>query len=54
MVKDITTIQIEKSTLPKLKELGIKGQTYDTIINVLILKFKEAKNFIKKEHKEID
>jgi predicted CopG family antitoxin len=33
---DITTIQINKSTRDKLKELGTKGESYDDIILRLI------------------
>ena len=38
-----TTIQVEKTTLEKLKELRItKRETYDEILNRLILKEKEG------------
>ena len=33
---DITTIPVHKTTRDKLKLLGIKGETYDQIINKLI------------------
>jgi hypothetical protein len=33
---DITTIQIKKTTRDELKKLGIKGETYDTIIRRLL------------------
>jgi len=32
----ITTIRLEKETVEKLKKLGHKGETYDTIINRMI------------------
>lgn len=35
----ITTIKIDSETRDKLKELGKKGETYDTIINKLISKW---------------
>jgi transcriptional regulator len=37
MEKDITTIQISKSIRDRLKELGKKGETYDEIIERLLL-----------------
>jgi hypothetical protein len=33
-----TTILVEKATRELLKELGNKGQTYDELINFLIVK----------------
>lgn len=33
---NITTIQIRKSTRDELKKLGIKGETYDTVIRRLL------------------
>jgi hypothetical protein len=33
---DITTIQIRKTTRDELKKLGIKGETYDTVIRRLL------------------
>ena len=34
--EDITTIQINKATRDELKKMGIKGETYDTIIMRLL------------------
>lgn len=34
--ENITTIQITKATRDELKKLGIKGETYDTIIRRLL------------------
>ena len=33
---ELTTIQIKKETRQKLKNLGVKGETYDTIIARLV------------------
>jgi hypothetical protein len=33
---NITTIQVRKSTRDELKKLGIKGETYDTVIRRLL------------------
>jgi hypothetical protein len=32
---DITVIQIRKKTRDKLKRLGVKGQSYDDVINMV-------------------
>jgi predicted DNA-binding protein len=36
MREDKTTIELSKRTRERLKELGKKGETYDSIINRLI------------------
>ena len=39
-IDTLTTIIIKKSTRETLKKLGKKGDTYDEVINKLILKVK--------------
>jgi len=36
-----TSIQIEDKTRDKLKNIGKKGESYDTIINRLLMDYKE-------------
>jgi hypothetical protein len=40
--KELTTIQITKATVERLKEIGRKSETYDQIINRLLDKEAEA------------
>jgi hypothetical protein len=37
-IKDVTTIQISRKIRDRLKELGKKGETYETIIERLLKK----------------
>jgi hypothetical protein len=39
-----TTILVEKATRELLKQLGSKGQTYDELINFLIIKKSTSTN----------
>jgi hypothetical protein len=41
MVEDRTTVELEKKTRDKLKDLGKKGETYDELLNRLIDFYKE-------------
>jgi hypothetical protein len=38
MKEQLTQIQVKKSTRQKLRDIGRKGETYDEIINRLLLK----------------
>lgn len=51
-MNDITTIPIQKDTRDKLKELGMKGETYDDIIN-RILENIEYEKFMEIHYKRL-
>jgi hypothetical protein len=38
---DITVIQIRKKTRDKLKRLGVKGQSYDDVINMVLQEYEK-------------
>lgn len=44
MVEQRTTVELEKKTREKLKELGAKGETYDSILNRIIDFYLERKS----------
>jgi len=49
-----TTIQLDKSTAEKLKDLGVMGDTYDTLIQKLMeeyMKMKRIDIFVETQHK---
>lgn len=50
-----TTIQIKKDTREKLKRLGHKGESYDTIIDRLVTYFEEldVEKLIEKRWKKL-
>ncbi len=50
-----TTIQIQKNTREKLKRLGHKGESYDTIIERLVTYFEElnVEKLIEKRYKKL-
>ena len=41
--RDHTTIILNKDTRDDLKKIGLKGQTYDDILKILITKWSESK-----------
>jgi len=43
MAEKITTIQLKMETKKRLAQLGIKGETYDTIISRLLDKLKRKR-----------
>ena len=50
-----TTIQIEKNTREKLKRLGHKGESYDNIIERLLIYFEElnVEKLIEQRYKKL-
>jgi hypothetical protein len=49
-----TTIQLEKSTVQKLKDVGTMGDTYDTVIQQLIeeyMRMKKIDFFVETQYK---
>jgi len=53
-LKKETTIKISKEMMNELKSLGKMGDTYDDVIQRLILSYKNIKNEHKEEKKNID
>ena len=52
-MSDITTIPLKKKTRDKLKKLGQKGETYDSVIKKLILIAKQQE-FYQKQKRILD
>ena len=50
MEEEITTIQINKNTRKRLRELGKKGETYDKLLNRVITQVKQGQNYDKTRH----
>ena len=42
VMRDTTTIELHRKTCTKLKEIGKKGQTYNSIIEILLEKHTES------------
>jgi len=40
-MSEITTIQLQKSTVAALREIGVMGQTYDDVLQQLIEEHRE-------------
>ncbi len=52
MSSDLTTIPLKKETRDKLKIFGIKGSTYDEIINSLIERT-EYEEFMERQYQRL-
>ncbi|MHA1730036.1 MAG: DUF7557 family protein [Promethearchaeota archaeon] len=48
-MSDITTIPLKKKTRDHLKKIGHKGETYDTLINRLLMIAEQYKFYIKQK-----
>ena len=51
-MSDVTTIPIQKETRDKLKTFGLKGETYDEVINRLMSQV-EYEEFMERQYRRL-
>ena len=49
-MSDITTIPLKKKTRDQLKTFGQKGETYDVVINKLMVIAEQREFYLKQKH----